>query len=133
MERMRIVKIILDDRVTEWLQPKLQTGDRLYFDFEDGVGPFANTEISCRLDLSFRLIVTGADYPSTGLEVYNIPVETAVGIFYIKETSLPYFEEENFLTFNPQNGLRLKGKSGIVADNIAFLRMEQSQATGQKA
>ena len=126
------MQIILDERVSDWLQPKLQPGDRLYLDFEDGIGPFANTEISCRLDLSFRLIVTGENYPEKGLAVYNIPVETSVGVFHIKESSLPYFEEENFLTFSPQMALRLKGASGILADNIPLLRMSQEQAGAQR-
>ncbi len=42
-------------------------------DFEDGVGPFPATEITCRLDIHFRLIIVPQSYPEEGLAIYDTP------------------------------------------------------------
>lgn len=115
--------------VQQKLRESMQPGDRLYLDFEDGDGPFANTGLTCRLDLSFRLIITPGSYPQSGLEIYDRSFATAVGPIQAKASSLQYLDPQTTLAYNENyRSLQLRGASGLIADNIPILRFDQQLA-----
>lgn len=125
------LKLSIETEVVELIRSKMQAGDVVYLDFEDGDGPFANTGLSCRLDLSFRIILTPTDYPTKGLEVYDETLVTAVGPIKMKKSSELYLEEETRLVENKaMHTLQLKGNSGILANNIPILRIDKVIAGG---
>ena len=127
-----IMELTIDPKVVALIKKKRMPGDRMYLDFEDGDGPFANTGLSCRLDLSFRFIITPESYPATGLAVYNDSVETAVGPVRLKQSSEVYLDAKTRLVLGATGALQLKGASGILADNIPILRIEQQTAGERK-
>ncbi|WP_303754071.1 iron-sulfur cluster biosynthesis family protein [Enterococcus sp. S86.2] len=125
------MKLSIDTEVVKLIRDKMQPGDLVYLDFEDGDGPFANTGLSCRLDLSFRIIITPADYPAVGLNVYNETLITDIGPLKIKKSSERYLEENTRLVVNQTlQTLQLKGDSGILANNIPILRIDKVIAGG---
>ena len=125
------MKLSIETDVVEYIRNKMQAGDLIYLDFEDGDGPFANTGLSCRLDLSFRILLTPADYPVKGLEVYDETLVTALGPIKMKKSSACYLEDETQLVENKaMHTLQLKGKSGILATNIPVLRIDKVIAGG---
>ncbi|WP_291293298.1 iron-sulfur cluster biosynthesis family protein [Enterococcus sp.] len=106
-----------------------QAQDRIYLDFEDGVGPFSTTAISCRLDISFRLILVPADYPEEGLSIYDTKLETAVGTVWLKQGAAMYLEEQTRLVVDPAyQRLQLTADSGLLASNVQLLRMDKPVA-----
>ncbi|BCA86695.1 hypothetical protein EsVE80_22180 [Enterococcus saigonensis] len=125
------MQLSIDTEVVALLRAKMQPGDVIYLDFEDGDGPFANTGLSCRLDLNFRLIITPINYLASGLDVYNETLVTAIGPLKIKKSSERYLEENTRLTVNKAlQTLQLKGDSGILANNIPILRIDKVIAGG---
>lgn len=126
------MKLLMDEAVIKRLSNKVPAGDLLYLDFEDGDGPFANTGITCRLDLSFRVISTPPNYPQTGLEIYRETLETPIGPMLTKTSSLRYFEEPTTLAVDQATGtIQLKGPGGVIASNIPLLRIDQHLAGQQ--
>ena len=106
-----------------------QEGDRIYLDFEDGVGPFPATAISCRLDISFRLILVPADYPEEGLSIYDTKLDTAIGTVWLKQGAAMYLEERTRLVVDPDyQRLQLTSDSGLLASNVQLLRMDKKVA-----
>lgn len=127
------MELQITQEVKEKIAAKRQTGDRIFLDFEDGDGPFAATGITCRLDLSFRLLLVAQDYPEEGLAVYDDTIETAIGAIRLKKSSEKYLEAETILAYNPTyNNIQLKGKSGVLADNVPIIRYDRQMAGGGK-
>lgn len=123
------MELLMDEAVVKRLKTKLQPGDLLYLDFEDGDGPFANTGITCRLDLSFRIISTPQDYPETGLKIYSEKLTTPVGPMMTKKSALTYFEEPTTLAVDQATStIQMKGPGGVIASNIPLLRIDQHLA-----
>jgi uncharacterized protein YqkB len=124
-----MIKIDIDQAAITKISKVKQPGDRLYLDFEDGVGPFAATAISCRLDISFRLILVPADYPEEGLAVYDTKLETGVGVIWLKQGAEMYLEEQTRLVVEPTyQRLQLIADSGILASDVQLLRIEKKVA-----
>lgn len=123
------MELKVTEEVQEKLRESMSPGDRLYLDFEDGDGPFANTGLTCRLDLSFRLILTPENYPQAGLEIYDQQFDTEVGAIKVKTSTLQYLDSETILAYNGSyRSLQLRGTSGLIADNIPILRFDQQLA-----
>lgn len=122
------MKLSIEPSVRTLIEKKLMPEDRMYLDFEDGDGPFANTGLSCRLDLSFRFIITPENYPAAGLEVYDETLATEVGAVKLKKSSEVYLDQETWLVLGSTGALQLRGASGILADNIPILRIQQQLA-----
>ena len=117
------ITIDMDAAAVAKISEVKQEGDRIYLDFEDGVGPA--TAISCRLDISFRLILVPADYPEEGLSIYDTKLDTAIGTVWLKQGAAMYLEERTRLVVDPDyQRLQLTSDSGLLASNVQLLRMD---------
>lgn len=117
------MKLVIDEAAKQRITQKMQPGDQLFLDFEDGAGPFNHSSLTCRLDLSFRVILVAEDYPVAGLAVYDETLPTTLGPVKLKKSSEVYLDPETQLIISGLGALQLKGPSGILADNIPILRM----------
>lgn len=124
------MELIITEAAKTKIKNSLQSADeQIFLDFEDGDGPFAATGLSCRLDLSFRLIIVPPKYPADGLAVYDETVASPFGPIKLKKSSLQYLDDKTTLTVNDvYQNLQLKGASGILADNIPILRIDKKIA-----
>ncbi|WP_270789157.1 iron-sulfur cluster biosynthesis family protein [Enterococcus diestrammenae] len=124
------MKLTIDEAAKKRIAQKMQPSDHIYLDFEDGAGPFAHSSLTCRLDLSFRVLLVAADYPNKGLEVYDEILETTLGPVKLKKSSEVYLDPETQLVIGDGLGaLQLKGPSGVLADNIPIIRMTAASDT----
>lgn len=123
------MELNIEPAAIEKITPYVQPDDRLYLDFEDGVGPFPATEITCRLDIHFRLIIVPQSYPEEGLAIYDTPLTTPLGTIWLKQGAQVYLEEQTRLQVEPTyQRLQLVGNSGILANDVQLLRIEKQTA-----
>lgn len=118
----------LSKEVQKKLTDKKQAVDRLFLDFEDGEGPFAATAITCRLDVSFRFLLVAQGH-SSDTAIYDERLTTEIGEIYFKHSAEKYLEPEVEAVFNSAYGtIQLKGKSGVLADNVPIISVDQKFA-----
>lgn len=123
------ITIDMDAAAVAKISEVKQEGDRIYLDFEDGVGPFPATAISCRLDISFRLILVPADYPEEGLSIYDTKLDTAIGTVWLKQGAAMYLEERTRLVVDPDyQRLQLNVRCQQTAVTSQLLRMDKKVA-----
>lgn len=122
------MELVIAKELQEKILAKSQAGDRYLLDFEDGDGPFANSALTCRLDLSFRFIIIPKDYPEADLKAYDETLTTQMGPVKIKKSSEVYLDPHTEFVVGTTGSYQLKGQSGVLADNIPILRIEEKLA-----
>lgn len=116
----------------EKIQEKMQPGDYLILDYEDATGPFVDSQASCQLYPSFRILLVPASFPEAQLAVYDHQHDTELGIVYMKSRSEMLLDQEVRLIVEPvYHSLQLKADSGILANNLALKRINPKDYENQ--
>jgi uncharacterized protein YqkB len=106
----------------EVLEKKIQPDEQLILDIEDGDGPFAESMVTCQLDTAFRLLLVKKD-TTADLQLYSEVVDTVLGPVRMKKSAEMYLDDPTILDLEPNyNSLRLKGKSGLLKNNLQVVR-----------
>lgn len=106
------------------IKEKMQADDYLILDYEDAIGPFVDSQASCQLYPSFRILLVPASFPKEQLTVYDHQHETPIGKVYMKSRSEMLLDHEVHLIVEPiYHSFQLKADSGILANNLELKRI----------
>ncbi len=107
------------------IEKERQTGDWLLLDFEDAIGPFTESAVSCQLYPNFRLLLVPQAFPAEKLVDYDAKLETEMGTVLMKTTSQMLLDKKVEIVVEPSyKRIQLRSDSGILAANLPLKRIE---------
>ncbi|MBM7708578.1 iron-sulfur cluster biosynthesis family protein [Enterococcus lemanii] len=119
------MKLSFSQAAQDVILAKQQPGDVILLDYEDAIGPFTQSAVSCQLYPSFRLLLVPKEFPKEQLIDYDDAIETELGIVSVKKRSEMLLDEAIEIMVEPAyQRLQIRSNSGVIAANMPLLRMD---------
>lgn len=114
------MKIIIEKNLEEKLV-QFNKKNILILNLNDGIGLFSDQQATCSLSILFDLISLNKR-ATIDLKKYNYYVMTNVGKIRMKDYSVDYLDEVNYLEINKFGSISLIGEySGLIDGNVRLI------------